>query len=194
MIRTVIFFFALLSAIEISSVSAWSRIPFVGAGQKNKRVAVGGQHLVHAGNALQTAADCVNDNDNYYYACPALLREAGISLTEAGDAWVDGNWEAVTYAADDCSSSFHALSQLQKLPVLQKVYKGASGELKAMAGISDFALAGPNLVALSRFLKEAAEVTKEQQAQDVSRDTLVPFCKSLKQASKSIQRLAKEQR
>jgi hypothetical protein len=182
-IRFLIFF--LCCAFEIGSVAAWSKIPFFRLPQKQL---IGGQHLVHAGNALQTAATCINVD---YYACPALLREAGVSLSEAGEAWIDDNWEAVTYAADDCSSSFNALSQLQTRPILQKVYKGASGELKAVAGVLNSGSAGPNLVALSHFLKEAADVTKLELNE--CRDN-VAFTKSLREASKSIKRLTKELR
>jgi hypothetical protein len=190
--------FFLCCAFEIGSVAAaLSKIPFF-FGLPQKQL-IGGQHLVHAGNTLQTAADCVNidyytsaDRVNInYYAFPALLREAGVSLCEAGEAWVDDNWEAVTYAADDCSSSFYALSQLQTRPILQNVYKGASGELKAIAGVPNSNSAGPHLGALSHFLKEAADVTKLELNE--YRDNAA-FTKSLREASKSIKRLGEEQR
>eukprot|EP00980_Cylindrotheca_fusiformis_P030157 scaffold24486_cov122-Cylindrotheca_fusiformis.AAC.1 len=92
---------------------SWStKIPFFGANYRHQvsadgsGIAVGGQHLVRAGDSIQAAADSINVDD--YYACTALLREAGVSLAEVGEAWVEDNWEAVTYAADDCSASFQA--------------------------------------------------------------------------------------
>ena len=100
--------------------------------------------------------------------------------------------EAVTYAAEDCSSSFFALSQLQRQPSLQRVYKGASGELKMVAATpsDDRWHAGLNLEALSRCLKEAAQETEQLQE---GRDT-AKFSKSLREAAKSIKALAKEQK
>jgi hypothetical protein len=160
-----------------AGVMAWGN-PF-------RRSKLGGRHLISAGESLQAAADCV---DADYFACPSLLKEAGTSMSEVGEAWAIDNWEAVTYAAEDCSSSFQALSQLQSRPVLQKVYKGASGELNSVACSRTPDVAAPSLAALGTFLNEAADVAKQL---NECKDTPI-FCQSLRKASKSIRMLAKE--
>lgn len=149
---------------------------------------LGGEHLIRAGKALQAASECININ---YYAYPSLLREAGTALKEAGEAW-DDNWEAATYALSDCSEQFYALSQLQKLPVMQKAYKGVSGELASVASFQSpsVSYSAPSLANLSVYLNEAAISSKESKDCKDSNN----FCKSLKEASQSIGRLANEQK
>ena len=174
-----------------------------------KKQPQGGQHLINAGNALKAAAEVLdgstlNYSRNYYHAYPQLLREAGESLSLAGEAWTADNWEAVTYAADDCSFHFQALSQVQQEAAMQRVYKGASGELSAVAGIRESIgddgtnganpnnAAAPNLAALSQFLIEAAVISEKLNKDSNGSDT-VAFLKSLRAAAKSIDALAKEE-
>ena len=87
-----------------------------------------GQHLIHAGECLQKAAA------NCFSGGPHLLRDTGDSLQDLGQAFCDDHWEAVMYAADDCSECFYELSQQSlRHPTLQKAYSAASGDL---AGVS----------------------------------------------------------
>ena len=185
-VSTTLLFIVLIFATGWRNCYAWSSTkPFFFPLPKGQ--IQGGQNLVDAGQALCTAADCF-DVDNLAY--PNLLRDAGSTLSEAGEAWSNDNWEAVAYAADDCSSYFFALSQLQTQPTQQKVYKGASGELKVIAGIANPVLAAPNLVGLSNYLKEAGNAAKKEK--EAGCNDVATFRKSLRDASKSIRRLAKE--
>ena len=169
---------------------AWSapKIPNILRQTRRKKKELGGQHLVKAGLALQRASECVNNVN--YYACPTLLNEAGISLKDAGEAWSDNNWEAVTYASEECAECLYELSQLQNRPILQKVYKGAAGELRAVASFQNPSLSAPSLTSLSKYLQEAANLSKK--LRDECKDSS-KFSKSLREASQSIGKLAKEQ-
>ena len=175
---------------ESEQCLAWSKLPLWRRrrGSSTSSSSLGGQHLVNAGKSLQTAADFVNFNN---YAGPSLLRDAGESLQDIGQAWQEDNWEAVTYAAEDCSSSFFALSQLQRRPPLQRVYKTASGELNVVAATKSNHRnhAGKSFKALSKCLKEAAALSQELKE---GRDSAA-FCKSMREAAKSIKALANEQ-
>eukprot|EP00980_Cylindrotheca_fusiformis_P027203 scaffold19351_cov64-Cylindrotheca_fusiformis.AAC.1 len=66
----------------------------------------------------------------------------------------------------------------------------------AVAGVSESSKAGRNLLALGRFLKEAADETNVQEFSPESSATnnvdKVAFRKSLREAAKSIERLAQE--
>jgi hypothetical protein len=152
-----------------------------------------GQHLVRAGQELQAAAASVGPEN---YACPRLLKDAGDSFSEIGEYWTE-SWEAVTYAAADASSIFHALAQLQgpTQPELAKFYSGSSIELREIASIVGCTSVGPptavpNLEGLSRHLKDAAKYV-EKCGDECSEDGRA-FGKSLRQASKSIRALAQE--
>lgn len=147
---------------------------------------LGGQHLIHAGQALEAAAEYANYQN---YACPHLFKNAGASLKEVGEAWQERNWEAVTYAAEDCSQYFWQLSQLQPSPQTQGIYKGASGELKVVASSrEEFSQSvRGNFKSLSKCLKAAASVSPKENKDRAK------FSASLRDAAKSIRTLAREE-
>ncbi|KAL3937300.1 MAG: hypothetical protein SGBAC_007573 [Bacillariaceae sp.] len=173
-----------------SQASAWNQgsffpLPF-------KTTALGGKHLTDAGKCLKKASNCFQNLGDSYYAYPSILREAGCSLKDAGDAWTKDNWEAVTYAMDDCSTSFLLLSQLQTTADMQAAYKGAAGELKAISGLTNRKDAGENLIQLSNYFKLVVTVEKmERHRQHIDANS---FAKHLKSASKSVRNLGQEQR
>jgi len=137
--------------------------------------------LVNAGKALQSAAQELNTMD---YAGPHLLQDAGDSLVDVGHGWLDDNWEAVAYAAEDCSHSLYVLSQLQE-PKLQTVYRGASGELHVVAMTSSSTQTISNLQSLGRYLQQVADETKRCKNSP-------EFRNNVRLAAKSIQALAEE--
>lgn len=149
----------------------------------------GGYHLIQAGRYLSAAAESVGPQN---LACPHLLRDAAEALTEIGQYWTE-SWEAVTYAAEEASAAFHALSRLQKRTELAALYSGSSNELRAISGIVGCTSVGPpsavpNLKGLATYLEEAGRfVEKVGECQD-SR----AFGKALRKASKSLEALAKE--
>ena len=154
---------------------------------------LGGKHLVDAGEALRKAADCFQQDDGGAYAYPCILREAGDSLKDAGEAWNENHWEGVAYAVDDCSISFRMLSQLGKSPKMQKAYRGASGEFKAVAGLADPSQeSGPNLMALARYLKEVARDPLLDNSKKRSKMDVSGVSKALREASNSVQTLGRE--
>ena len=101
----------------------------------------------------------------------------------------------MTYAAEDASSIFHSLSQLQSHPELAKIYSASSGELRQISNIVGCTSVGPpsavpNLLGLATKLKEAA-IYVEKCGEECSEDSRA-FGLSLRRASKSITALAKE--
>ncbi|CAJ1956823.1 unnamed protein product [Cylindrotheca closterium] len=183
----------------LSNVSAWNNANNNKQGALNffplpfQTTALGGKHLVDAGKALKKASNCFQNIGDSYYAYPTILREAACSLTDAGNAWNQDHWEAVTYAMDDCASSFVMLSQLQRSVEMQKAYKGAAGELKVIAGLTEPMEATENLIQLSNYFKLVAKVETMEERHRQHVDT-VSFGKYLKQASQSVQTLGREQR
>ena len=149
----------------------------------------GGQYLIEAGTQLQFAADSVGSQK---MACPHLLADAADALKEIGEYWSE-SWEAVTYAAEEASVAFYSLSNLQERTELAALYRGLSGELKAISGIVGCTSVGPpsavpNLEGLAHYLKEAGQFVEKEGACKDSR----AFGKALKKASKSLRALAKE--
>jgi len=149
----------------------------------------GGQHLIQAGQYLQVAAESVGPQS---LACPHLLRDAADALTEIGQYWSE-SWEAVTYAAEEASAAFHALSRLQQRAELAALYSGSSSELKAISAIVGCSSVGPpsavpNLEGLAKYLQDAAMFVESE---GECRDSRA-FGKALSNASKSLRALAQE--
>jgi len=149
----------------------------------------GGQHLIQAGQYLQVAAESVGPQS---LACPHLLRDAADALTEIGQYWSE-SWEAVTYAAEEASAAFHALSRLQERAELAALYSGSSSELKAISAIVGCSSVGPpsavpNLEGLAKYLQDAAMFVESE---GECRDSRA-FGKALSNASKSLRALAQE--
>lgn len=159
------------------------------SGSSESDASGGGHYLIEAGTQLQLAADSVGSQK---MACPHLLADAADALKEIGEYWSE-SWEAVTYAAEEASVAFYSLSNLQERTELAALYRGLSGELRAISSIVGCTSVGPpsavaNLEGLAHYLKEAGQFVEKEGACKDSR----AFGKALKKASKSLRALAKE--
>jgi hypothetical protein len=127
-----------------------------------------GQHFQQAGVALQEAATTMGPTSN---AGPHLWHDVGDAMIDVGEAWTMANWEAVTYAAEEAAATLHALARYQVYTntpvVLQSYCSGMGNEFRQISNIAGCSSIGPltavpNLLALSKYLKEIAMFVEDE--------------------------------